>query len=74
MCPPHCVPIFRIHEVALDWLVDRIILDRQIHVEYVDTRSQLADILTKGIFTRDGWTHLLQLFNIMNTSLFSRAC
>ena len=30
----------------------------------IDTKNQLADILTKGNFTRDEWNHLLCLFNI----------
>ena len=33
-------------------------------------KTQLADILTKGNFTRDEWNHLLHLFNI---SIFSSA-
>ena len=35
--------------------------------------NQLADLLTKGSFTRDEWCNLLRLFNIMNFSLFSRS-
>ena len=31
-------------------------------------RHQLADILTKGNFTRDEWNHLLCLFNISHFS------
>ena len=31
---------------------------------YIDTKNQLADILTKRNFTRDEWNHLLNLFNI----------
>ena len=53
----------RTHRVALDWLFDRINLD---------TKNQLADILTKGNFTRDEWNHLLNLFNISHIS--STAC
>ena len=45
-------------EVALDWLLDRINLDPQIQIKYIDTKNQLADILTKGNFTRDEWKHL----------------
>ena len=33
-------------------------------IKYIDTKNQLADILTKGNFTRDEWNHLLTLFNI----------
>ena len=35
---------------------------------YIDTKNQLADILTKGNFTRDEWNHLLCLFNIRHFS------
>ena len=28
-------------------------------IKYVDTKNQLADILTKSSFTRDEWNHLL---------------
>ena len=36
--------------------------------KYVDTKNQLADMLTKGNFTRDVWNHLLCLFNISHFS------
>ena len=58
------------HSVARDWLFDRINLDPKIQIKYVDTNNQLADILTKGNFTRDEWNNLLHLFNI---SIFSSA-
>ena len=45
--------------VALDWLFDRINLDSKIQITYIDTKNQLANILTKGNFTRDEWYHLL---------------
>ena len=62
--------VSRTHRVALDWLFDRINLDTKIQIKYIDTKNQLADILTKGNFTRDEWNHLLTLFNICkeNTS------
>ena len=55
--------VSRTHGVALDWLSDRINLDPKIQIKYIDTKNQLADILTKGTFTRDEWHHLLCLFN-----------
>ena len=58
----------RTHRVALDWLFDRINLDSKIQVKYIDTKNQLADILTKGKCTRDEWNHLLCLFNISHFS------
>ena len=64
--------VSRTHRVALDWLFDRINLDPKIQIKYIDTKNQLADILTKGNFTRDEWNHLLKLFNISHFS--STAC
>ena len=63
--------VSRSHRVALDWLFDRINLDQKIQIRYTDTKHQLADILTKGNFTRDEWNNLLHLFNI---SHFSSTC
>ena len=60
--------VSRTHRVALDWLFDRINLDSRIQIKYIDTKNQLADILTKGNFTRDEWNHLLSLFNISHFS------
>ena len=45
----------------LDWLFDRINLDTEIQIKCIDTKNQLADILTKGSFTRDEWNHLFVL-------------
>ena len=64
--------VSRTHRVALDWLFDRINLDPKIQIKYIDTKNQLADILTKENFTRDEWNHLLTLFNISHFS--STAC
>ena len=60
--------VSRTHRVALDWLFDRINLDPKIQIKYIDTKNQLADILTKGNFTRDEWNHLLSLLNISHFS------
>ena len=43
--------VSRTHRVALDWLFDRINLDSKIQIKYIDTKNQLANILTKGNFT-----------------------
>ena len=40
----------------------------KIQIKYIDTKNQLADILTKGNFPRDEWNHLLCLFNISHFS------
>ena len=60
--------VSRTHRVALDWLFDRINLDPEIQIKYSETKKQLADILTKGNFTRDEWNHLLNLFIISHFS------
>ena len=60
--------VSRTHRVALDWLFDRINLDPKIQIKYIDSKNQLADILTKGNFTRDEWNHLLCLFHISHFS------
>ena len=62
--------VSRTHRVALNRLFDRINLDAKIQIIHVDTKNQLADILTKGKFTRDEWNHLLRLFNIMDKPQF----
>ena len=56
--------VSRTHRVALDLLFDGINLDPKIQIKYIDTKNQLADILTNGNFTRYEWNHLLCLFNI----------
>ena len=56
--------VSRTDKVALDWLFDRINLDSKFQIKYIDTKNQLADILTSGNFTRDEWKHLLNFFSI----------
>ena len=66
---PTMTHVSRIHRVALDWLFDRISLDPQIQVKYVDTQNQLADIPPKDFSRNNEWTHFLWLFRRMNFSL-----
>ena len=40
--------VSRTHRVALDWLFDRINLNSKIQIKHVDTKNQLADMLTKS--------------------------
>ena len=63
--------VSRTHRVALGWLFDRTHSEPKIGTKYVDTKNQLADMLTKESFTRNEWNHLLRLFNIMSFSMFS---
>ena len=50
--------VSRTDRVAQDSLFDRINLDPKMQIKFVDTKSQLADMLTKGNVTRDEWNHL----------------
>ena len=63
--------VSRTHRVALDWLFGRSNLDSKIQIKYIDTKNQLADIFTKGNFTRNEWNHLLNLLNLCTISHFS---
>ena len=63
--------VSRTHRVALDWLLfDRINLDSQIQIRYIDTEHQLADILTKVISHVTNGT----IFFICPTSSSSACC
>ena len=63
--------VSRTHRSALDWLFDRINLEPEMQKTYVDTKNQLADMLTKGSLMRDERNHLLRLFNKRSFSIFS---
>ena len=58
-------------ELLLIGCLTELILILKIQIRYIDTKHQLADILTKGNFTRDEWNNLLHLLNI---SHFSSTC
>ena len=65
--------VSRTHRVALDWLFDRVNLESKIQIRYIDTKHQLANILTQDNFTRDEWNNLLHLLNISHFSSLSCA-
>ena len=48
---PNMRHVGRTHRVDLDWLFERIHKDPAISIKYVNTKQQLADLLTKGSFT-----------------------
>ena len=56
------------HRNALVWLFDRINLDPNIQIRYIDTKYHLADMLTEWNFTRDDWNNLFHLFNMNHFS------
>ena len=51
-------------------------LDPKIQIRHIDTKHQLADMMTKGNFTRDEWNNLVHLFNISHSALkrWRRGC
>ena len=59
--------VSRTHSVVIGFLIESI-WTTKVQIKHIDTRNQLADILTKGNFTRDEWNHLLCLFNISHFS------
>ena len=56
--------VTRTHRVNLDWLIERIKLDKAIRLKYVNTKEQLADIFTKATFSIQQWKCLLDLHQI----------
>ena len=56
--------VSRTHRVSLDWLLHRINLDPKIQIKFVDTKNQLAEMLTES-FAREKWCNLLRLSNNM---------
>ena len=69
---PYNATCFQNPQIAFDWLFDRINLGPKIQIKYIDTKNQLADILTKGNFTRDEWNHLLCSVNISHFSSINK--
>ena len=63
--------VSRTYSVALDWLFNRFNLDSKTQIRNMDTKHQIADILTESNFTRDEWNNILHFFNI---SHFSSTC
>ena len=51
----------RTHRIDLDWLFERLRDDNAISMRYVNTKQQLADILTKGSFSETLWNQLTKL-------------
>ena len=54
----------RTHKVDLDWLFERMRDDPGIFLKYVGTKEQIADIFTKGNFSKDAWLSLCRLAQI----------
>ena len=66
--------VSRTHRVALIGCSIELIWTPKSKSNTSTPKNQLADILTKGKFTRDEWNHLLNLFNISNFSSTALHC
>ena len=56
----------RVQRVDLDFLFHLFRQDPSICIRYVNTKSQIADILTKGLFTAIQWTALCELIQLQD--------
>ena len=61
---PNMRHVIRTQRVDLDWLFERIMTDPAITIKYVNTKKQLADMLTKGSFSEQTWKELTKLLQL----------
>ena len=54
----------RTHRVDIDWILERIQGDEGIKIRCCKTAEMIADIFTKGSFTKPKWDALLELAQI----------
>ena len=54
----------RVHRVGLDTIWERISIHLSISVRHVNTKQQMADILTKGSFTKHTFDELSSLVQV----------
>ena len=66
--------VSRTHRVALDWFSVEFIWTPKSQIKNIDTKNQLADFLTKGIFTRSAWSHLLCVLNFSHFKCYRLFC
>ena len=56
--------VARTHRIDLDWLFERVREDPGVFIKYISTKTQLADMLTKGAFSAHQWQALCHLVQI----------
>ena len=66
----HMRHVSRTHREIWHWLLERINLNTNISES---TNKQIADILTKGSFTRGKWNELMILFGVVSDSVHRSA-
>jgi len=65
--------VSRTHRIDLDWLFDVMRNDPGLRIKYINTKSQVADMFTKGNFTSQLWQHLVFLSGLAPTRLVEKA-
>ena len=66
--------VSRTHRVDLGWVHDGINLDKAVPNQYVNTNEQIADVLTKGSFSQEGWKQLTLADILWYFRLLATAC
>ena len=61
---PSMVHVSRTHRCNLDWLLERSINDPCIFTRYIETKQQIADLLTKPNFSVKDWCNLCELLRL----------
>ena len=61
---PAMAHVARTHRVNLDWLLQQSLHDPCIFCRYIETKSQVADILTKPQFSVRDWCNLCSLLRL----------
>ena len=70
---PNLRHLQRTRRVSLDWLSERIRKDNGRAMMYINTKWQIADMLTKGQFTAQLWRRLSELASIRLSMIKSEA-
>ena len=60
--------VVRTHRVDLDWLFERIRTDPGVRIQFISTKNQIADMLTKGHFTANQWDYFTRLCQLVDMS------
>ena len=61
--------VARTHRVDLDWILERIRTDPGIQMRFVGTKTQIADLLTKGSFSASQCDALINLSGLVPQSI-----
>ena len=56
--------VLRTLRVDTDCLFERVRIELEIFMKYVNTKDKLADVLTKGSFTAARWVYLCKLLSL----------